>query len=1366
MKKILLTVFTALFAYAAATAQLAGIVVESANDGSIGSCAVGSQPAGTTTYRIYAELQDPTDFFIGVSANVGAVDGVPFSCHPLDISTTTSFFNSPAGSTIGDNINAVVFCAFVPDLGHDTWVTIGNEDNTGTGTNSNWTDPADPLAGPCNLTGENLTAEDGAYFALPGAANGFGVGPNNRVLLGQFTTDGDFSFNLNVSVLDEGVGGTNLFYAWNNNAGCVNLLNYQDVTGLGLTFPVVANPGCTDATACNFDATATEDDGSCTFADPGFDCNGDCLAGVPLVIDILADEYPGENAWTLTENEIEIASGDGTTQNVTICADPLNCYEFVMTDTFGDGQFGSDFGGVDGVTTITLDGVEVFTSTGDWGDEISGLFGDCPIPGCTDAAALNFDPAANQDDGSCVTPGCVDAPVAASYCYDTGVATFTYEETSPGSGVVLEFTQGSFESCCDGMIIYDGADNAATELFNGTGDVTGLLVASTGAAITIEISGDISVDCTSGSQDALNYNVYCGTIFGCTDNTAVNFDPTALTDDGSCEFGVPGCTDNTACNFDPAATANDGSCEFTSCAGCTDAAALNFDATATIDDGSCAIPGCVDAPINNVYCYDTGSVSFTYSETSPGAGVIISINSGTWETCCDALIIYDGADNSAPVLYDGSGVFDVSGVIAASTGADITIEFNGDGSIDCASGSRDATDYDVYCGTIFGCTDATASNFDASALTDDGSCEFNGCTNAAAINFDPAATTDDGSCIVPGCGDAPVNLSYCYTNSDASSFVFTEATPGSGVIIVFNAGSFEVGFDDITVYDGADNAAPSLGTFDGDVSGLVFQSSGASLTIEVSSDTSVSCDSGSETSLDYDVYCADITPGCTDATACNFDAAATVNDGSCEFTSCAGCTDVAAVNYDPTATIDDGSCVFSTLNDVPALASPLSLNVATGPGAGCNGISGEDISAATVVAPEGQYRQTNPDLWYSFIPFSSGNRIQVVTSDFDALIEVFDENMQIVTSSQGDTFEDDNFTDGDEIFHVGDLTAGSQYYIRVAPYFAVAGPALFDICVQTLRDTRCDYGPGPYSLCGTFKADWVFADSYIFNFTSQTTALTYSSDPQASTFLTLSNVQDMPDGDIYDVAIEAVYNLTDGDGNAEQIVVSNDEPCVVELSETPLIQLRASDNSTNFGPQLPGAYIKANSFVCGASAYTWRFERTDTPLLPVEFTTATASTFVRISDALGVAVANDGGVYDVQVKPEFANGSATSYGAVEEITIIGVAGVQGDVIVANDMTEDALRAEEAVVSPSAMIYPNPSTGDAVTLNLNDVAADVEVAIVTVTDFVGRTVASQQITISGAQHQEVLNLNNLASGTYLINVTMNGKVLTEKLIISK
>ena len=45
------------------------------------------------------------------------------------------------------------------------------------------------------------------------------------------------------------------------------------------------------------------------------------------------------------------------------------------------------------------------------------------------------------------------------------------------------------------------------------------------------------------------------------------------------------------------------------------------------------------------------------------------------------------------------------------------------------------------------------------------------------------------------------------------------------------------------------------------------------------------------------------------ASASNYDAAATVNDGSCSFDK-DGCTYAPALNYDRHATDDDGSCDF------------------------------------------------------------------------------------------------------------------------------------------------------------------------------------------------------------------------------------------------------------------------------------------------------------------------------------------------------------------------------------------------------------------------------------------------------------------------
>ena len=83
-------------------------------------------------------------------------------------------------------------------------------------------------------------------------------------------------------------------------------------------------------------------------------------------------------------------------------------------------------------------------------------------------------------------------------------------------------------------------------------------------------------------------------IYGCTDSTALNFDPNANSDDGSCLYPVLGCMDSSAYNYDSLATIDNGLCCFVT--GCTNNLAYNFDSTACYDDGSCVLPifGCMD----------------------------------------------------------------------------------------------------------------------------------------------------------------------------------------------------------------------------------------------------------------------------------------------------------------------------------------------------------------------------------------------------------------------------------------------------------------------------------------------------------------------------------------------------------------------------------------------------------------------------------------------------------------------------------------------------------------------------------------------------------------------------------------------------
>jgi len=85
---------------------------------------------------------------------------------------------------------------------------------------------------------------------------------------------------------------------------------------------------------------------------------------------------------------------------------------------------------------------------------------------------------------------------------------------------------------------------------------------------------------------------------GCTDSLAINFNPLATVEDGSCEYGgLIGCSDSLAINYSSEVIGcgnppdiNNTDCCVYPILGCTDPSAINFNPLANTDDGSCEYP--------------------------------------------------------------------------------------------------------------------------------------------------------------------------------------------------------------------------------------------------------------------------------------------------------------------------------------------------------------------------------------------------------------------------------------------------------------------------------------------------------------------------------------------------------------------------------------------------------------------------------------------------------------------------------------------------------------------------------------------------------------------------------------------------------
>ena len=253
MRRLLLCL-VALFSFSVTQSQLTQVVNEF----------YGNWSTGEEVYRIFAELDDDTDF---ISSIFAAGDDALYLGSDLG-----GIVNESSGSHLGDQL-PINFCAFVADICFDSYVTIGYAGNNagtyyyydgvtelanGSSLSALATAPSpsvilDSFAGAGTLPDLNMT--DGSWFATntTGAnAQGLPFGPDNRVLLAQVAipAGSTLEYCLNIQLFNEAIGSDNIEYVWNPLTAGPG----QEYAP-SLKFPGVS-AGCTDSTACNYDSTS------------------------------------------------------------------------------------------------------------------------------------------------------------------------------------------------------------------------------------------------------------------------------------------------------------------------------------------------------------------------------------------------------------------------------------------------------------------------------------------------------------------------------------------------------------------------------------------------------------------------------------------------------------------------------------------------------------------------------------------------------------------------------------------------------------------------------------------------------------------------------------------------------------------------------------------------------------------------------------------------------------------------------------------------------------------------------------------------------------------------------------------------------
>lgn len=409
----------------------------------------------------------------------------------------------------------------------------------------------------------------------------------------------------------------------------------------------------------------------------------------------------------------------------------------------------------------------------------------------------------------------------------------------------------------------------------------------------------------------------------------------------------------------------------------------------------------------------------------------------------------------------------------------------------------------------------------------------------------------------------------------------------------------------------------------------------------------------------------------------------------------------------------------------------------------CTWVNGTLVGAG--VSPQsGASVVTGEDVWFYFVPSTQAVSIECLTSSVNVLLEL--------RTTGGEVIDVENVVSGlgTERMNVTGLTIGQTYFLRVRNYDSSQGTGSFQLCQRALRRSSCNQPPGTYNLCSTFKATHTAANQYNFTLTPTEGDPIYTSVSGGPTFFVLGSVPGFQYNMTYSVTIDAVYQLTDGSGSPEQIVVPYaGSPCTLVIGNHIDTYLRDADSSPNV--RFRNSLIAAEKWVCGATGFEFEFTQlTPSPGLPYVAANNAPNRFINL---FPIPVIAQGATYSVRTRPMM--GSTPGSWSNTSRTLI----IAGPLMMELDEGDGFVQPSDLELN----VYPNPTSGDILNIKASGVVGNADIRIC---DATGREVwRSMAVPENGSLEVRIALQTSLNAGLYEVVLQAEGGRTSSRFIVS-